>query len=271
MGGKPSNDRDYRERFGCPADVMVYARDVRKTYGAVEVLKGVDLEVKNGTVSCILGSSGAGKSTFLRCINHLEAINHGILLVNGNFVGYDLHRDGLHEVDNRVLAKRRADIGMVFQSFNLFSHMTVLENIIEAPIYVGGFSRAAAIDKARALLKRIGLEGKENQYPRQLSGGQQQRVAITRVLAMDPRVILFDEPTSALDPELVGEVLKAIRDLADSGQTMVIVTHEVAFARDVADEIVFMDKGVVAERGPPKEIIANPRSVRTREFLARAR
>lgn len=269
MSKSPNIEVDYRERFGCPSDVMVYARDVRKTFGSLEVLKGVDVEVKNGTVSCILGSSGAGKSTFLRCINHLENINHGLLLVNGQFVGYDLRDDGLHEVSNRTLARRRADIGMVFQSFNLFSHMTTLENIIEAPIHVRGLSRAAAIDKARALLKRIGLEGKENQYPRQLSGGQQQRVAIARVLAMDPRVILFDEPTSALDPELVGEVLKAIRDLADSGQTMVIVTHEIAFARDVADEIVFMDKGVVAERGPPKEIIGNPRSSRTREFLAR--
>lgn len=262
---------DYRERFGCPSDVMVYARDVRKAFGSLEVLKGVDLEVKNGTVTCILGSSGAGKSTFLRCINHLEKINHGLLLVNGLFVGYDLRGKGLHEVNNRTLASRRANIGMVFQSFNLFSHMTALENIIEAPINVRALSRAIATEKARALLKRIGLEDKANHYPRQLSGGQQQRVAIARVLAMDPAIVLFDEPTSALDPELVGEVLKVMRDLADSGQTMVIVTHEIAFARDVADEIVFMDKGVVAERGSPKEILENPRSQRTREFLARAR
>lgn len=255
-------------RFGVPEKSMVFARGVRKSFGALEVLKGIDLNVPSGSVACIIGPSGSGKSTFLRCINHLEEVTGGVLLVDGDFVGYDLRHGKLYEVNNRLLCQRRADIGMVFQSFNLFSHMTALENLIEAPIMVKGMSKAEAREMAYALLDRVGLAAKANAYPRQLSGGQQQRVAIARALAMNPKVLLFDEPTSALDPELVGEVLVVMRDLAESGMTMVVVTHEIGFAREVGDQLVFMDRGIVEERGEPKAMIADPQSPRTRDFLS---
>lgn len=258
----------YYEDFGVPEDSIVFARGVRKSFGDLEVLKGVNLNVPKGTVACIIGPSGSGKSTFLRCINHLEEVSGGILLVDGEFVGYDLRNGKLYEVRNSLLCKRRARIGMVFQSFNLFSHMTALENLIEAPITVKGVPAKEAKDQGYTLLERVGLADKAEAYPRQLSGGQQQRVAIARALAMNPKVLLFDEPTSALDPELVGEVLQVMRDLAESGMTMVVVTHEMGFAREVADELIFMDQGSVAERGKPEEMILAPKSLRTREFLA---
>jgi len=257
------------EDFCVPENSIVFARGVRKSFGKLEVLKGVDLNVPKGSVACIIGPSGSGKSTFLRCINHLEELSGGILLVDGEFIGYDLRKGKLYEVSNRVLCKRRAKIGMVFQSFNLFSHMTALENLIEAPIRVKGVPPKEAKEQSYALLERVGLVDKADVYPRQLSGGQQQRVAIARALAMNPKVLLFDEPTSALDPELVGEVLQVMRDLARSGMTMVVVTHEIGFAREVADELIFMDQGVVAERGEAREMIAAPKSPRTQEFLAR--
>jgi len=258
----------YYKEFGVPENSIVFARGVRKSFGELEVLKGVNLNVPKGTVACIIGPSGSGKSTFLRCINHLEEVSGGILLVDGEFVGYDLRNGKLYEVRNSLLCKRRARIGMVFQSFNLFSHMTALENLIEAPISVKGMPPKEAKEQAYTLLERVGLADKTYAYPRQLSGGQQQRVAIARALAMNPKVLLFDEPTSALDPELVGEVLQVMRDLAESGMTMVVVTHEMGFAREVADELIFMDQGVVAERGEPEEMISSPKSPRTREFLA---
>lgn len=259
---------DNRRRFGASEDAMVFARGVRKSYGPLEVLKGIDLTVPTGSVACIIGPSGSGKSTFLRCINHLEQLSGGVLLVDGEFVGYDLHDGKLYEVRDSLLCRRRADIGMVFQSFNLFSHMTVMENLIEAPTQVRGVSAAEARAAAEILLARVGLSEKAGRYPRELSGGQQQRVAIARALAMNPKVLLFDEPTSALDPELVGEVLQVMRDLALSGMTMVVVTHEIGFAREVGDELIFMDEGVIVERGPPREMIADPKSPRTREFLS---
>jgi polar amino acid transport system ATP-binding protein len=258
-----------RARFGVPANSMVFARAVHKSYGQLEVLKGVDIDVPAGAVACIIGPSGSGKSTFLRCINHLEKLSGGILLVDGEFVGYDLRGDRLFEVKDDELCKRRAEIGMLFQSFNLFSHMTVMENVIEAPTQV----RRVPVDQAKAeaevLLARVGLSDKVDRYPRELSGGQQQRVAIARAMAMKPKVLLFDEPTSALDPELVGEVLQVMRDLARSGMTMVVVTHEIGFAREIGDELIFMDGGVIVERGNPREMIASPKSPRTAEFLSR--
>jgi polar amino acid transport system ATP-binding protein len=261
--------KNYGEEFGVPKDSIVFARGVRKSFGDLEVLKGVNLNVSKGAVACIIGPSGSGKSTFLRCINHLEEVSGGIILVDGEFVGYNLREGKLYEVKNSLLCKRRASIGMVFQSFNLFSHMTALENLIEAPIKVKGIPAKEAKEQAYALLERVGLTDKAGFYPRQLSGGQQQRVAIARALAMNPKVLLFDEPTSALDPELVGEVLQVMLNLAESGMTMVVVTHEMGFAREVADELIFMDKGVVEERGEPKEMIASPKSPRTREFLGK--
>ncbi|AZO56292.1 MULTISPECIES: amino acid ABC transporter ATP-binding protein [unclassified Mesorhizobium] len=258
-----------RARFGVPANSMVFARGVRKTYGQLEVLKGVDLDVPEGSVACIIGPSGSGKSTFLRCINHLEKLSGGILLVDSQFVGYDLQGDKLYEVKDDLLCRRRAEIGMLFQSFNLFSHMTVMENLIEAPTQVRRIPLDQAKAEAEVLLRRVGLADKVDRYPRELSGGQQQRVAIARAMAMKPKVLLFDEPTSALDPELVGEVLQVMRDLAESGMTMVVVTHEIGFAREIGDQLVFMDGGVIVERGAPREMIANPTSPRTREFLSR--
>ncbi len=256
-------------RFGVPPGTMVFARGVRKSFGQTEVLKGIDIDVPTGSVACIIGPSGSGKSTFLRCINHLEKLTAGVLLVDGEFVGYDLRDDKLYEVKHSLLCQRRAEIGMVFQSFNLFSHMTALENLIEAPRQVRGIPDAQARAEGMALLARVGLADKASSYPRELSGGQQQRVAIARALAMKPKVLLFDEPTSALDPELVGEVLLVMRDLAETGMTMVVVTHEIGFAREVGDQLIFMEDGNVVERGTPREMIANPQSPRTREFLSR--
>ncbi|WP_280250182.1 amino acid ABC transporter ATP-binding protein [Nocardia abscessus] len=248
---------------------MIVADRVCKNFGALQVLKGVSLEVGRGEVLCLIGPSGSGKSTFLRCINHLEQVNAGRLYVDGEIVGYREKSGKLYEMHPREAAKQRREIGMVFQHFNLFPHRTALENIIEAPTQVKKVRKADALTRARELLDRVGLADKANAYPAQLSGGQQQRVAIARALAMDPKLMLFDEPTSALDPELVGEVLTVMRELARSGMTMVVVTHEMGFAREVADQLVFMDAGVVVEAGPPRELLADPRHDRTKAFLSR--
>ncbi|WP_020123537.1 amino acid ABC transporter ATP-binding protein [Streptomyces canus] len=248
---------------------MVRAESVHKSYGLVEVLKGIDLEVKQGEVFCLIGPSGSGKSTFLRCINHLEKINAGRLYVDGELVGYRQKADKLYELKDSEVARQRRDIGMVFQRFNLFPHMTAAENVMEAPVQVKGTSRAQARERARELLEKVGLADKAGSYPAQLSGGQQQRVAIARALAMDPKLMLFDEPTSALDPELVGDVLDVMRDLAESGMTMVVVTHEMGFAREVGDSLVFMDGGVVVESGDPREVLTNPQHERTQAFLSK--
>ena len=246
---------------------MVLAEKVHKSFGRLEVLKGIDLEVGRGEVCCLLGPSGSGKSTFLRCINHLEKVDAGRLSVDGKLVGYRQAGDKLYELKERETAQARAEIGMVFQRFNLFPHMTALGNVVEAPLRVKRENKADALQRARALLDRVGLADKVDAYPAQLSGGQQQRVAIARALAMQPKLMLFDEPTSALDPELVGEVLDVMRGLAEEGMTMVVVTHEMGFAREVGDTVVFMDGGVVVEQGDPKQVINNPREERTREFL----
>ncbi|KJS54562.1 arginine ABC transporter ATP-binding protein [Streptomyces rubellomurinus subsp. indigoferus] len=248
---------------------MVEAQGVRKSYGLVEVLKGIDLEVKKGEVFVLVGPSGSGKSTFLRCINHLEKINGGLLSVDGELVGYRMKGGRLHELRDREVAQKRRDIGMVFQHFNLFPHMTALENVIEAPVQVKGENKAEARERGMALLERVGLADKAKNYPSQLSGGQQQRVAIARALAMKPKLMLFDEPTSALDPELVGEVLDVMRGLAEEGMTMIVVTHEMGFAREVGDALVFMDGGVVVESGSPREVLTNPQHERTRAFLSK--
>jgi polar amino acid transport system ATP-binding protein len=248
---------------------MVNAEGVHKRFGRVEVLKGISLEVKRGEVMCLLGPSGSGKSTFLRCINHLEKINSGRLSVDGELVGYRQVGDKLHELREAEVARKRAEIGMVFQHFNLFPHMTVRENVTCAPVRVKGIAREKARATAQELLARVGLADKLDSYPAQLSGGQQQRVAIARALAMEPKLMLFDEPTSALDPELVGDVLRAMQQLASDGMTMIVVTHEMGFAREVADTVVFMDGGVVVESGRPAEILANPSHERTRAFLSK--
>ena len=248
---------------------MVKAEGVHKRFGRLEVLCGITLEVGRGEVMCIIGPSGSGKSTFLRTINHLERINRGRLYVDGVLVGYREHRGKLHELPDGEVAKRRAEIGMVFQRFNLFPHKTALENVIEAPRLVRGVSKSQAVADATALLDRVGLSDKLASYPSQLSGGQQQRVAIARALAMKPKLMLFDEPTSALDPELVGDVLDVMRDLARDGMTMVVVTHEMGFAREVADKLVFMDGGVIVEAGDPREVLASPQHERTRLFLSK--
>jgi polar amino acid transport system ATP-binding protein len=248
---------------------MVDAQGVHKSFGALNILKGIDLTVGPGQVMCLVGPSGSGKTTFLRCINHLERVNAGRLFVDGVLVGYEQRGDKLHELHPREAARQRRDIGMVFQHFNLFPHMTALENIIEAPIRVKKRRKQDAVESARKLLDRVGLADKANAYPAQLSGGQQQRVAIARALAMDPKLMLFDEPTSALDPELVGEVLDVMKRLALDGMTMVVVTHEMGFAREVADQLVFMDGGVVVESGPPREVLANPKHGRTKAFLSK--
>ncbi len=247
----------------------VRAERVRKHFGRLEVLRGIDLEVAVGEVVCIIGPSGSGKSTFLRCINHLEKVDGGRLYVDGELIGYRQRGSKIFELPEREVAKRRAEIGMVFQSFNLFSHMTVLRNVIEAPIRVRGLSKAAATKRAYELFDRVGVRDKAGAYPAQLSGGQQQRVAIARALAMEPKLMLFDEPTSALDPELVGEVLDVMRVLAADGMTMVVVTHEIAFAREVADRVAVMDQGMIIEQGRPGEVLSAPRTERAREFLAR--
>jgi polar amino acid transport system ATP-binding protein len=248
---------------------MVLAEQVHKRYGRLEVLRGVDLRVDAGEVMCLIGPSGSGKSTFLRCINHLEKIDSGRLSVDGELVGYRQRGDRLHELRDREVCAKRAEIGMVFQRFNLFPHMTALGNVIEAPMRVRGEGRSAAEERGRRLLERVGLADRAGSFPNQLSGGQQQRVAIARALAMQPKLMLFDEPTSALDPELVGDVLDVMRGLAADGMTMVVVTHEMAFAREVGDSLVFMDNGVVVESGTPREVLARPRHERTREFLAK--
>lgn len=249
--------------------VMVQAEQVCKSFGALQVLKGVSLAVEHGDVLVLVGPSGSGKSTFLRCINHLETISAGRLYVDGELVGYREIRGRLHEMSAREAARQRRDIGMVFQNFNLFPHRTVLDNIVEAPVHVKGIKKAAAEQRARDLLHQVGLSDKAGAYPAQLSGGQQQRVAIARALAMDPKLMLFDEPTSALDPELVGEVLAVMKKLAADGMTMIVVTHEMGFAREVADQLVFMDGGVVVESGPPRDVLANPQHERTKSFLSK--
>jgi polar amino acid transport system ATP-binding protein len=248
---------------------MVRADNIHKAYGSLEVLKGVDLVVKPGEVCCVLGPSGSGKSTFLRCINHLEKINAGRIFVDGELMGYQERNGKLHEMGEKDVARQRRSIGMVFQRFNLFPHMTVLQNVMEAPCRVKGESKAEVRDRAESLLERVGLADKTAGYPSQLSGGQQQRVAIARALAMRPKLMLFDEPTSALDPELVGEVLDVMKDLARDGMTMVVVTHEIGFAREVGDNLIFMDGGVVVEEGDPREVIANPQQERTKAFLSK--
>jgi polar amino acid transport system ATP-binding protein len=242
---------------------------VRKSYGHVEVLKGIDMQVKPGEVACLVGPSGSGKSTFLRCINHLEKINSGRLYVHGELVGYQEKKGRLYELSDREVCRKRAEIGMVFQNFNLFQHMNALENIIEAPMRVLKISKEEAVIHARELLALVGLSGREQSLPKQLSGGQQQRIAIARALAMKPQLMLFDEPTSALDPELVGEVLTAMQDLANSGMTMIVVTHEMGFARKVADTIAFMDAGLIVESGSPDQVLDNPVHERTKSFFSK--
>ena len=249
--------------------LLVTARNVHKSYGDNEVLKGIDLNVKASEVVVILGPSGSGKSTFLRCINHLEDIDRGSIMVGGEQIGYELRGERLHKLPERAIARQRRDIGMVFQQFNLYPHMTVLQNIIEAPVGVHKESRQDAEKYARELLQKVGLSDKADAYPRHLSGGQQQRVAIARALAVKPKLMLFDEPTSALDPELVGEVLATMRDLAKQGLTMIVVTHEIGFAKEAADRVVFMDRGVVVEQGAADEVLVNPQHPRTQAFLSR--
>nr|WP_253836334.1 amino acid ABC transporter ATP-binding protein [Promicromonospora thailandica] len=252
---------------------MVSVRAVHKVFGhgheAVHVLKGVDLDVARGSVTVILGPSGSGKSTLLRCVNELEEITGGSVVVDGERMGYREDAKGvLHRLHPKVVARQRSRIGMVFQRFHLFPHMTALENVMEAPVQVKGLSKREARQRAAGLLERVGLSDRTDHYPSQLSGGQQQRVAIARALAMDPELMLFDEPTSALDPELVGEVLAVMRDLAESGMTMIVVTHEIGFAREVADHVVFMDDGVIVESGPPGEVLDDPQHERTKNFLS---
>lgn len=247
---------------------MVQAVDVWKSFGSLDVLQGINLEVMPGTVTCIIGPSGSGKSTLLRCVNHLEKVSAGRLYVDGELIGYR-ERDGvLYEMSEKDAARQRRDIGMVFQGFNLFGHRTVLENIIEAPVHVKGQPVEEAKARALELLNMVGLESKAQAYPIQLSGGQQQRVAIARAVAMDPKLMLFDEPTSALDPELVGEVLRVMKDLAAQGMTMIVVTHEMAFAREVSDHIVFMADGRVVEAGTPTDVLEHPTHERTQAFLS---
>jgi polar amino acid transport system ATP-binding protein len=247
--------------------LMVDARSVRKSFGSNEVLKGINLTVEQGQVLVLLGPSGSGKSTFLRCINHLETINGGRIYVDGDLMGYRQAGDVLHEMKPAAIAAQRRHIGMVFQRFNLFPHLTALENVIEAPIGVNKENAQDAKKRGMKLLERVGLGDKFDHYPSQLSGGQQQRVAIARALAMEPKLMLFDEPTSALDPELVGEVLNVMRDLAKEGMTMIVVTHEMGFAREVADTVVFMDQGLVVEAGSPAEVLDNPQHERTKAFI----
>jgi len=248
---------------------LVHAVNVTKSFGDNQVLKGIDMDVSKGEVVCFLGPSGSGKTTFLRCINQLETIDGGRIWVDGELMGYQDKGGQLYRLHDKEVARQRREIGMVFQRFNLFPHKTVLENIIEAPIQVKKENKAEATARANELLDRVGLSDKPAAYPAQLSGGQQQRVAIARALAMRPKLMLFDEPTSALDPELVGEVLTVMRYLADEGMTMIVVTHEMAFARDVADRVVFMDGGVVVEQGDPRQVISNPQHERTKTFLRR--
>jgi polar amino acid transport system ATP-binding protein len=248
---------------------MVEAKRVRKSFGRLEVLKGIDLTVNRGEVLCLIGPSGSGKSTFIRCINHLEKIDGGELIVDGDLVGYRQSGNRLYELRDKEVCVMRAQIGMVFQQFNLFPHMSVLDNVMSGPILVKKDAGTEALDRAHRLLERVGLADKVKSYPNQLSGGQQQRVAIARALAMEPKLMLFDEPTSALDPELVGDVLDVMRGLAEEGMTMIVVTHEMGFAREVGDTLVFMDGGIVVETGDPKVMLTSPQHERTRSFLSK--
>jgi polar amino acid transport system ATP-binding protein len=250
---------------------MVELRGVHKSFGALEVLRGIDLTVRTGEVTVLLGPSGSGKSTLLRTINHLEKVDKGNVCVDGELMGYRRSGNRLHELSERHILRQRTRIGFVFQSFNLFPHLTVLENVVEAPVSAQGRDRAEATTQAQELLARVGLAEKADEYPRRLSGGQQQRVAIARALALRPKLVLFDEPTSALDPELVGEVLDVMRDLARTGTTMVVVTHEIGFAREAADTVVFLDAGRIVEQGPPAQVLDSPREERTRAFLGAVR
>jgi polar amino acid transport system ATP-binding protein len=248
---------------------MIIAQDVHKSFGSNHVLRGISLEVARGEVMCLVGPSGSGKSTFLRCINHLEKINSGRITVNGTLIGYREHNGKIYELKAREAAAQRSEIGMVFQRFNLFPHMTALQNVTAGLIRVKGVNQSEADAEGKALLERVGLADKFEHYPAHLSGGQQQRVAIARSLAMKPSLMLFDEPTSALDPELVGEVLDVMRELAASGMTMIVVTHELGFAREVADSLVFMDGGIVVESGEPAQVLGNPQQERTKSFLSK--
>ncbi|WP_430786020.1 amino acid ABC transporter ATP-binding protein [Actinoplanes sp. G11-F43] len=248
---------------------MIEISGVHKSFGPTEVLRGIDLTAAAGTVTVILGPSGSGKSTLLRCVNHLEKVDRGLVRVDGQLIGYRQNGARLHELSERQILRQRAGIGFVFQGFNLFPHLTALQNIAEAPVSAQGRPRRQVYDRARELLTRVGLGDRADAYPRQLSGGQQQRVAIARALALDPKLILFDEPTSALDPELVGEVLDVLRDLAATGTTMIVVTHEIGFAREAADTVVFMDAGRIVEQGPPAAVLDSPRHDRTRAFLSK--
>ena len=250
-------------------EFMVEAEHVHKTYGENHVLRGISMQVRPGEVSCLLGPSGSGKSTFLRCINRLETIEGGKILVDGELVGFRERNGKLQELTASELAAQRRDVGMVFQRFNLFPHLTALENIVCSPVMVKGERKDVATAHARELLDQVGLSEKAHAYPSELSGGQQQRIAIARALAMRPKLMLFDEPTSALDPELVGEVLEVMQQLAASGMTMIVVTHEIGFAREVADTVTFMDEGVVVEQGAPDEVLGRPREARTRDFLSK--
>jgi polar amino acid transport system ATP-binding protein len=267
MATAPATERE-TETTGWP---LVRAVNVTKSFHRNQVLKGIDMDVHKGEVVTLLGPSGSGKTTFLRCINQLESIDGGRIWVDGELMGYDDRGGHLHHLSDKEIAAQRRDIGMVFQRFNLFPHLTALQNIMEAPIQVKGERKKDVRQRGLELLKRVGLEDKPSAYPAQLSGGQQQRVAIARALAMNPKLMLFDEPTSALDPELVGDVLRVMRELADDGMTMIVVTHEMSFAREVADRVVFMDGGVVVEEGPPGEVINNPQHDRTKSFLRRMR
>jgi len=260
------------DHSGSAADQpLVRALNVMKSFHGNEVLKGIDLDVRRGEVVVLLGPSGSGKTTLLRCINQLESIDGGRIWVDGDLAGYREDGGHLHHLTDKQVAAQRREIGMVFQRFNLFPHMTALENVMEAPVRVKGLDKKQARARALELLEQVGLDDKPDAYPAQLSGGQQQRVAIARALAMDPKLMLFDEPTSALDPELVGEVLRVMRELARRGMTMIVVTHEMGFAREVADHVVFMDGGVVVEEGRPKSVLGNPQHERTKSFLKRMR
>ncbi|WP_343715642.1 amino acid ABC transporter ATP-binding protein [Inquilinus sp.] len=247
---------------------MVVAAEIHKHFGSLHALQGVSLEVERGEVLCIIGPSGSGKSTLLRCINQLESVDGGAVWVDGELAGFRREGDALYALTDREVARQRLASGMVFQRFNLFAHLTVLANIIEGPVTVQKRPKAEAVAEAMALLQRVGLADKRDAYPAELSGGQQQRIAIARALAMKPKLMLFDEPTSALDPELVGEVLAVMRDLAASGMTMIVVTHELGFAREVANRVVFMDRGRIVEMGPPQQVLGSPREPRTRDFIA---